>query len=82
MIIKVEVAIGAELYPVVVLGGDFCNECYVELSPVGRNSILYDMSYKTSNKTIRMCECITPECACKIPQLEYTHKVYEALTNA
>ena len=71
LVVKVEVAMGVELYRMVVLGRDFCNDCYIEINQAGRNSVLYDMSYKIPYHRISMCGCIVPECACRLPQLEY-----------
>ena len=78
LIVKVEVARGVELYPMVVLGRDFCKDCCVEIKRTGRNSVLYDMAYKIPYNKISTCGCITPECVCRLPRLEcvstpYTH---------
>ena len=55
LVVKVEVAIGVELYPMVALGRDFCNDYYIEINQAGRNSVLYDMSYKIPYNKISMC---------------------------
>ena len=79
-IIQVEVAIGVELHPVVILGKDFYETCVDHVRPLGRNCALYQMEYRIPYPKFTMCNCVTL-CECPRPQLISVNKKHRSLDN-
>ena len=71
-VIRLPIALGINLEPMLILGNDFWQTRRVQLHRVHGYGVLHEISYEIPYSLLKLCGCIGGLCNCRLVRFEYS----------